>query len=892
VTQCIHCLRDIPEDRNVCPACGTIDAQRASDLTLAAGTVQMGTSPLDRGRFVAGTVLAARYRIIGLLGRGGMGEVYKAEDLKLHQLAALKFLPEVLSSDGAMVARFHREVRTARQITHSNVCRVHDIGQIPIGSGILHFISMEYIDGEDLATLLRRIGHLPAQKGMELARQICSGLSAAHEMGVVHRDLKPANIMLDGRGRVRITDFGLSGLADEIGRDEQSGTPAYMAPEQLNGSPATPESDMYALGLVLYEVFTGKRPFEGRNIAELIDQHRSATPPPPSTRIREIDPLAEKAILRCLSVEPRERPHGPLEVLSALSGGNPLDKVLAAGETPSPEMVAAAGEQTGLRPVFAWACLITIALVCAAIAGPLNPAKARGRTLGLPPDVQIDKARQIGRSLGYPDPVDFAHGFGVEEAFVRYGRQNRNAAQFQSYLDQSRPGGVYFWYIESPATLMPGGRDMAGPVFARPGARVKEEPADRIGPAMIVKSDLQGRLIEFRSFLATIDETAGKESDWKPLLRLAGIDPESVTRVESVKPPPVPFDEATALKGTWVDRPDTFVTVDLAAFHGKPVYLGVRRPLLSDAVPLEWEAARTAVIIGMVIFSMVAGVLLARHNLQAGRGDRRGAFRVSLFAFAVLLMSWVFGSDHRLDPREMNLYLAATGEALYRSVVVGLLYLAVEPFVRQRWPHALISWNRVLEGRFRDPLVGRAVLMGIVFAAGLALLRNAGFLMEVMSPELPEPDLMNAMPANSYSVSFLLGLLFDSVNIPLALFLLFCFLRIVLRSKWFAGTVVIVLINLFVNAPYFETSGIIVATAFGLLWLFGVNRFGLIAGMSLWFADRVFRAWSMLAPAPWYSGRMYLLMAAVVILSIYSFLRSLGDRPLLPADLLSGSRKA
>ncbi len=289
---------------------------------------------------------------------------------------------------------------------------------------------------------------------------------------------------------------------------------------------------------------------------------------------------------------------------------------------------------------------------------------------------------------------------------------------------------------------------------------------------------------------------------------------------------------------------------------------------------------------------MVAGILLARHNLRAGRGDRRGAFRVSLFAFAVLLMSWVFGSDHRLDPREMNLYLAATGEALYRSVVVGLLYLAVEPFVRQRWPHALISWNRVLEGRFRDPLVGRAVLMGIVFAAGLALLRNAGFLMEVMSPELPEPDLMNAMPANSYSISFLLGLLFDSVNIPLALFLLFCFLRIVLRSKWLAGTAVIVLINLFVNAPYFETSGIIVATAFGLLWLFGVNRFGLIAGMSLWFADRVFRAWSMLAPAPWYSGRMYLLMAAVVILSIYAFLRSLGDRPLLPADLLSGPRKA
>src|SRR4030095_9682109 len=137
--------------------------------------------PLDHGRFIAGTVLAGRYRIIGLLGRGGMGEVYKAEDLSLHQLVALKFLPEAFSGDDSMIARFHREVRTARRITHPNVCRVHDIGQIPFSSTTLHFISMEYIDGENLATLLRRIGHLSIEKGMELARQICVGLSAAHE---------------------------------------------------------------------------------------------------------------------------------------------------------------------------------------------------------------------------------------------------------------------------------------------------------------------------------------------------------------------------------------------------------------------------------------------------------------------------------------------------------------------------------------------------------------------------------------------------------------------------------------------------------------------------------------------------------------------------------------
>ncbi|HEY6329117.1 MAG TPA: serine/threonine-protein kinase, partial [Blastocatellia bacterium] len=159
-------------------------------------------------RFNLGDVIAGRYRIVGLLGKGGMGEVYRAEDLKLYQQVALKFLPGVLENDGAALARLHSEVRIARQIAHPNVCRVFDIGEVD-GH---HFISMEYVDGEDLSSLLRRIGRLPQDKAVEIARQLASGLAAAHEAGVVHRDLKPANIMIDGRGRARITDFGLAGL--------------------------------------------------------------------------------------------------------------------------------------------------------------------------------------------------------------------------------------------------------------------------------------------------------------------------------------------------------------------------------------------------------------------------------------------------------------------------------------------------------------------------------------------------------------------------------------------------------------------------------------------------------------------------------------------------------
>jgi serine/threonine-protein kinase len=286
-------------------------------------------------------MLTERYRIVSLLGRGGMGEVYKAEDLKLKQVVALKFLPEALALDGGALARFHNEVRITRQISHPNVCRVYDIGEVA-GQ---HFLSMEFIDGEDLSALLRRIGRLPGDKATEITRQICAGLAAAHENGVLHRDLKPANIMIDGRGKTRVTDFGVAVVANELlGREAAAGTPGYMAPEQLAGKEVTQRSDIYSLGLVLYELFTGKRVFEAKSLHELMQLHERSTPPTPSSYVRDIEPLVERVILRCLEKNPRQRPASAIQVAAALPGGDPLAAALAAGETPSPEMVAAAGE--------------------------------------------------------------------------------------------------------------------------------------------------------------------------------------------------------------------------------------------------------------------------------------------------------------------------------------------------------------------------------------------------------------------------------------------------------------------------------------------------------------------------------------------------------------------
>ena len=256
-----------------------------------------------------------------------MGEVYRADDLKLGQTVALKFLPADVEQDASRLSRFLEEVKIARQISHPNVCRVYDVGEVE-GH---HFLSMEFVDGEDLASLLRRIGRLPRDKAIQIARQLCAGLAAAHEQGILHRDLKPSNVMIDGRGRARITDFGLARLAVEIrGADLRAGTPAFMAPEQIAGKGISVRSDLYSLGLVLYELCTGQPAFKGSTPAEQARLKQETAPAHPSQLIDGFDPAVERVILRCLERDPANRPSSALMVAAALPGGDPLAAALAA----------------------------------------------------------------------------------------------------------------------------------------------------------------------------------------------------------------------------------------------------------------------------------------------------------------------------------------------------------------------------------------------------------------------------------------------------------------------------------------------------------------------------------------------------------------------------------
>ncbi len=264
------------------------------------------TATQDTDTFQPGDVFAGRYRMVTRLGRGGMGDVWRADDLVLETPVALK----LISSTGpAAHAQLVNEVRLARQITHPAVCRVFDVGE---DDGLV-FFTMELVHGEDLATLLRRAGRLPAERVLDIARQLCAGLAAAHEVGVLHRDLKPANVMIDNRGRVLITDFGIAIPRDDATPQGFVGTPGYMAPEQLTPDATLTEcTDIYALGIILYELVVGQHPFGNR-------PGRAGEPPHPSAKVPDVDPRLERVILQALKPDPRDRPQSAALMAATLA---------------------------------------------------------------------------------------------------------------------------------------------------------------------------------------------------------------------------------------------------------------------------------------------------------------------------------------------------------------------------------------------------------------------------------------------------------------------------------------------------------------------------------------------------------------------------------------------
>jgi serine/threonine-protein kinase len=875
------------------PSAGSSPAKSATPST---------SDTFDGSRFLPGAMLAGRYRIVGLLGRGGMGEIYRADDLKLGQAVALKLLPQELETNLSRLERFLNEVKIARQVSHPNVCRVYDVGEVD-GQ---HFLSMEYVDGEDLASLLRRIGRLPGDKAVEIARQLCAGLAAAHARGIVHRDLKPGNIMIDGQGQVRITDFGLAGLAEEIeGPEIRAGTPAYMAPEQLDGKEVTPKSDIFSLGVVLYELFTGKSPYDAPSLAGVAKLRQEPSPASPSTLVPDLDQAVERIILRCMERDPGMRPSTALAVAAALPGGDPLAAALAAGETPSPEMVAAAGPEGGLKAGVALACMAAV------FVGLLVAAAFLGRTslygivpMERPNAALVDDAREIISDLGYTEPPgDSAHRLVVSTATLQYLTEQDSSASRWEPL--SRPGeiAIHFWYRQSPEPLRP--RNLTGRVGS-------QDPFPDDGD-ITLSTGLEGRLLWFRAIVPYAGQpdapAAPDDSWWHSLFAAARLDPADFEEIEPSIKPPVYADEHRAWRGVLPHRGELPVRVEAAAAGGRPVFFDTVTP--SDSYWSEETAAsretpqaiswvQTSYLILLVVIALCA-VLLAMHNWRGGRGDRRGSVRLAIYVLILSLLYWAVTGHHVSDLGEESvLMITALGNALTLGLLSWVLYMALEPYARRLWPEALVGWSRILAGRFTDPLVGRDLLIGFVFGTGFVILAVLTRLLPKwmgLPPSAPIAWGMQALNGDRWAFGQIFIVQLISLSVPLGHFMMFLLLRIILRKQWLAAIGYCAILSLSMGVTLGVQGGEIsrglflygaaAGTIMAVLVLIILVRFGLLAAAGCFLiANHIPRFPITLDTAtPYFTASLFGLIVAAVI-TIAAFYVSLAGRSMFGETLL------
>ena len=813
-----------------------------------------------------------------------MGEVYHADDLTLDQSVALKFLPEELSRNPKALARFRSEVRIARQISHPNLCRVYDIGE---AEGF-QFLSMEYIQGEDLRSLLRRIGRLPEDKAVEIAAQLASGLAAAHDKGVLYRDLKPANIMIDERGQARITDFGLAAAAGTVeSRDIRSGTPAYMAPEQWAGEEVTERSDIYSLGLVLYELFTGQRAYDDPTQDEIT---------PPSSIVSNLDPTVEKLILQCLSKDPARRPQSAATVRAAIPRRDQLAVAVARGETPAPALVAEAGDYAGLSPAMAWTCLVAVVVSLAGnvwLAGQSRLAQI----VPLPksPEVLISDAQEILEALGYPTPQrDSTFGFTRDTTYIDELMKVERSDDWWDLLARGEPNVIRFWYRESPSYLVPHRITEFFPA--------EHDPPLSFSGMVNVQLDTRGRLRGLEAAPPTHDDASpvAEDVDWASVFTAAGLEPGAFTRVEPAWLPRSFADSRAAWEGVYPDAPEISIRIEAAAYRGRAVAFRIVEPWsepaestdsgwvrASDAVP---SASERLAFNGFYLLLILTLTLLARRNLKLGRGDRKLAFRLASVLASMMMLHWLLAAYHVPESSQLQIFFGGLYRSSFVFALAGLMYLALEPYARKLWPRALISWVRLLNGRFRDPIVGRDVLVGCIFGIGIGFVMKAAHMASLWwggvppRPDLPlHPAELLALRGVRESTAELIQVQVNITLYVLYLFIALLLLRLIFRKTWIA---VAIHGSLYVFV-YGSGFGYLQMAIFITVWHVVFFRFGwlpILVGTMYYDLLNGFPLTTNLSA--WYGHATILVSVFCLALTIYGFKVSLAGRPAFK-DLLA-----
>ena len=358
---CPKCRSENPETKQFCADCGTPLSSSKDVRPEVTETVQTAIKELTTGSTFAG-----RYQVIEELGHGGMGRVYKAYDTKIKEKVALKLIKPEVASNKETIERFNNELRLARQVRHKNVCGMFDLGE---AEGV-HFITMEYVSGQDLRGLIRQSKQLTVGTAVAIAKQICEGLGEAHRMGIIHRDLKPSNIIIDKDGNAKIMDFGIARsvfVKGITGAGVMIGTPEYMSPEQVEGKEVDSCSDIYSLGIVLYEMLTGRVPFDGDTPFTVGVKQKSELPKDPRSLNAQIPADLGRLVLKCMEKDKTRRPQSADELKADLEK---IEKGLPTTERIVPERKTIASREVTvtlrLRKLFVPA-LAALAVVIAGL---------------------------------------------------------------------------------------------------------------------------------------------------------------------------------------------------------------------------------------------------------------------------------------------------------------------------------------------------------------------------------------------------------------------------------------------------------------------------------------------------------------------------------------------
>ena len=595
----------------------------------------------------------------------------------------------------------------------------------------------------------------------------------------------------------------------------------------------------------------------------------------PSSIIRDLDPAVERIILRCLAGDPAQRPRSARQIIEALPGGDPLAAAMAAGETPSPRIVAAAGAEGSLRPLTAWALLGTVVVLLGLMLLRVHQSRVTQR-LGLtrPPEILAGRAEDLLRRFGVPEQTFRSSGFEEKQAYVAWIYVNDRSPKKWERFDRGLPI-VTFWLREEAKPLLD-----TGP--GRTPAPDRMEPVQTAPGSSAIELDPRGRLFSLR--VVASDAWAPRTPDWNGLLEAAGFSPPLFTRNTPAGVPPSFADARMAWSGRHPDD-GTPIRIEAAAFRGVPVYFRIVAPWdgkdLSSQVPFAQGSGFMIFMTTAAAVALTIGGVLAWRNLRLRRGDRQAAVKIATAMLFLSAAAAFLTAEHEpVFGHEMAILRSSLAPALLASAMFGLLYIAVEPYIRRRWPDRLISWARLLAGNWRDPMIGRDVMIGIVAGLVHALIAAWG------DPGAPYYGDLWMLGSPQAGVSHFAMTIQRAITFGMVYMTVLVLLTIVLRRRWLA---VAVMFALQLTAYLFASTEVTQVLAFLVITIvitFVVARYGLLATTAMQMA--FFAIFG--APLPdafaWYTARGLVPLVLLLAVAIWAFFTSLGGQRAFAANLL------